>query len=413
LGRGLPVSPAGFRSRPSAPDASGTGYTSGMVRIPAALALAVLAGGCSNGANAFQCLPCALNSDCNKGTSCTEGYCVGPGEDPARCPHATTMASASAASSSGASSASGGSSGSSSASGGSSGSSASSSSTTGSTGSSASSSASSSSSGSTGSGGTTGPPNETCQTASPLPLGSTVLGNTGPARNDIAGPCGSSADLGPEVVFAFEPPATAMFALGANWLGADGGPVGGTPHVYAFSDCPAAQSCLLYDDVGPDRGLPLDQGVTAYLVVDSIDGGGPFALSVDYPNPNGHCASPELLALSPDGGAGSFSSSLYGSSDSSAPTCSNANGIDAVFELDAPSAQRYRFTVTPDVRLDVTLAGGTPCGNYDLCVETGGFGATEVLDTPALSASQPYFLLVDGLNNSKGNFTIQVEGLGP
>lgn len=150
---------------------------------------------------------------------------------------------------------------------------------------------------------------------------------------------------------------------------------------------------LVEYDGGPDAGvdaMPLDAGT-------------------DGPTGPDVCDAPGTITL------GTAQSGTLGAEDDHLGSCGGAGGTEAVFELTLGAPARIRATVTRTsgdfdpvlyLRDTCTVAASEVAGG---CVDDGA-GATEVLDIDELQAGT-YYLLVDGVGSSPGDFDLLVEEL--
>ncbi len=275
------------------------------------------------------------------------------------------------------------------------------------------------------------PPNETCATAQNIvfPAGQdqvTFQVNTVAALDDHAGSCNATADS-PEAVYHLNltaPKDVYVKAVTAPGFAVDSVIWMRKGGCAADAGIEVPDSCADEAPAVPEEVelLNLDPG-DYYLYVEGFGraGAGPTDVTVQVSPPtvpvaNDTCATAADLTLP----ANLSGSTRNAKDDVANPTCAaSTTGNDVVYKITTTTAQRLTAKVTalpgrhklnPLVYLRDTLANcSAKNGDGSLgCITGGAEGASATLVVSNLAAGTHY-LIVDGANGSKGDFTLDVK----
>ena len=174
-------------------------------------------------------------------------------------------------------------------------------------------------------------------------------------------------------------------------------------------------------DVGGALPLPRtpvsDVGIDCHAVYATMEGRSVVRLS-GATAPSGSCATPVIIPA----GGGTFAGTTKGGSVLSSSCGSSGNAPEAVFQW-TPTAsgqatiQTCGGSTDYDTVLSIRngacatgaeLAGGC---NDDACVNALGLGRASSIK-PTVTAGQTYFIVVEGYNGDRGDFTLTVTAPG-
>ncbi|MBI3651915.1 MAG: choice-of-anchor D domain-containing protein [Acidobacteria bacterium] len=254
----------------------------------------------------------------------------------------------------------------------------------------------------------------------PTALPFTENATTEGANNDLdptSSGCANGAGL--DVVYAFTPAVTGVYALGVTPLNNSNF----DPSLYIVTDCSnPTGSCVAgvnANSVGKGEVLTtnLNAGTQYFIVVDSpiFGGAGPFHFSLRRGGPtNDTCETPTIIdpARLPFSAMGT---TVGANNDLNPQTpCLRSNqsgrGADVVYQFTSPDSQNYQVTVTPVGNYDVSVYILTNCATNAACTsgDVGGSGVAESVRRN-LTAGTTYFIVVDGFGTDAGDFTITLE----
>ncbi len=260
-----------------------------------------------------------------------------------------------------------------------------------------------------------------------------MQGDTTHATNDYSPgsdpSCTGFAESGNDLVYSFTAPADGQYVFTLS-------PVGYDAALYLLGVCPTAPdlsigSCTGGSDVpGPGSEetvvVHLTANTSVYIVADGYTAAdnGPFTLEVTTgatPPSNDQCTSPIALTEgTPVQGDTTSATNDYSPTQGDA-TCTqyDETGPDLVYTFTPSATGTYSFTLSQlSTGLDgaIYLLGACPTSStVSSCLggaDRNGPGVNETF-LANLTSGTTYVLVVDGYNQTKGRFTIEVDSVTP
>jgi hypothetical protein len=259
-----------------------------------------------------------------------------------------------------------------------------------------------------------------------------VGGNTSRANADYS-PSGTAIGCtgfvanGNDLVYSFTPATAGTYQFTLTPTGFDGA-------LYLLDQCPAAPDNAIATCLGgsdqPRAGVAevvtaaLAANAPVFIVVDGYAATdlGAFTLEVTSGPANDRCDAPVTLTAGvPVTGDTTLATNDY-TPDALATGCPafSETGPDLAYAFTPAASGTYRFSLSrlsPSFDAAIYLVDHCPAAGAPIsaCVggeDLAGPGVAETF-TAALTANTAYTLIVDGFNNSKGAFAVQVDAVVP